>query len=342
MRELLVVGGPPSTGSGRTVSGSAATTGSGGTETPRAAPLWIPACAEMTRAGEGDAGVVDGGGPPSSALRTGFDRLRANGFGRRAFGGEWGMRWGGRRPARRPSGFLPSQECRVRGRVMRGLLVVVGPFDRLRANGFGKRSFGGEWGMRWRMEMPRASPLWIPAFAGMTRAGEGDAGVAGGGGPLRQAQGERIWEARLRWGVGDAMADGGAPRFAPLDSCLRRNDARGGVRAGEGWWCRRALRQAQGERTREARVRWGVGVRWGTETSCAASLWFPAFTGMTRAGEGDAGVAGGGGPPSTGSGRTDFGGAPSVGSGGGMGDGDAPRGAPLDCCLRRNDACGGG
>ena len=41
--------------------------------------------------------------------RTGFDRLRANGFGRRAFGGEWGMRWG-TETAPRPSGFLPSQE----------------------------------------------------------------------------------------------------------------------------------------------------------------------------------------------------------------------------------------
>ena len=51
-------------------------------------------------------------------------------------------------------------------------------------------------------------------------------------GALRQAQGERIWEGRGRWGVGDAMGDGGASRRAPLDSCLRRNDARGGVREG--------------------------------------------------------------------------------------------------------------
>ena len=50
--------------------------------------------------------------------------------------------------------------------------------------------------------------------------------------------------------VGSGGCDGGgdAPRGAPLDSCLRRNDARGGVRAGEGCWWRRALRQAQGER----------------------------------------------------------------------------------------------
>ena len=44
--------------------------------------------------GGGDAGAGGGGRPPSSALRTGFDRLRASGFGRGACGGVWGMRWG--------------------------------------------------------------------------------------------------------------------------------------------------------------------------------------------------------------------------------------------------------
>ena len=51
--------------------------------------------------GGGDAGAAGGGGPPSCALRTGFDRLRANGFGKRACGGEWGMRWGTETPPRR-------------------------------------------------------------------------------------------------------------------------------------------------------------------------------------------------------------------------------------------------
>ena len=45
--------------------------------------------------------------------------------------------------------------------------------------------------------------------------------------------------------------------------------------------------------------------------------------------------------PSTGSGRTELRGARATGSGVAMGDGDAPRRAPLDSCLRRNDAwCG--
>ena len=62
------------------------------TETPRAAPLWVPAFAGMTRAGVrgNDGGCVRGDalargvgvrwGPPSCALRTSFDRLRANGL----------------------------------------------------------------------------------------------------------------------------------------------------------------------------------------------------------------------------------------------------------------------
>ena len=100
-----------------------------------------------------------------------------------------------------------------------------------------------------------------------------------------------------------------------------------------------SLRQAQGERIWEARLWWGVGVGWGTETPRAAPLWIPAFAGMTRA-EDPLRVPSG--QASTGSGRTDLGGAPSVGSGGGMGDGDAPRRAPLDTGFRRYDGGGGG
>ena len=56
---------------------------------PRPACLWVHACAGMTRVGVcGAAGADGGGGPPSSALRTGFDRLRANGLGKRAYYGE--------------------------------------------------------------------------------------------------------------------------------------------------------------------------------------------------------------------------------------------------------------
>ena len=143
--------------------------------------------------------------------------------------------------------------------------------------------------MRWGVgdamgwETPRAAPLWIPAFAGMTRAGEG-------------------------------------------------------VRAGEGWWWRRALRQAQGERIWEARVRWGVGDAMGWETPRASPLWIPAFAGMTRAGEAPC-ECWSGQDPSTGSGRTVSGARVRWGVGV-DGVGDAPRGAPLDSCLRRNDACG--
>ena len=124
----------------------------------------------------------------------------------------------------------------VRGGPLRGALRRA--LRELRANGFGRRVCGGEWGMRWGTETPRAAPLWIPAFAGMTRVGEcGSAGAVVVEGPLRCALrtgfdrlrangfGKRV----VRWGVGDAMGDGGAPRRAPLDSCLRWNDARGGV-----------------------------------------------------------------------------------------------------------------
>ena len=80
---------------------------------------------------------------------------------------------------------------------------------------------------------------------------------------------------------------------------------------------------------------------WGRETPRAAPLpWIPAFAGTTMGVWGSARAAGGGGPPSTGSGRTDAGSAPTTGSRGCVEGGDAPRRAPLDSCLRRNDACG--
>ena len=148
---------------------------------------------------------------PSSALRTGFDRLRANGFGRRAFGGEWGCVGDGDAPRGAPalgsresgnddggcggtrwreglvSGGSPLSRAggsrtapttgvgRTRAGVMRGLLVVVGPFESLGVIGIAKRTYGLGW-----------------------RSGTHDS---------------RLW-----WG-----------RFAPLDSCLRRNVAAGGV-----------------------------------------------------------------------------------------------------------------
>ena len=190
-RGLLVVEGPlrvpsgqASTGSGRTDLGGAPTTGSGGCDGGCGGMSWRegfgsgwgPALAggrfanrPYDRGGAHEGGGVRGGcwwwRGPSSALRTGFDRLRANGFGRGAYNGEWGMRWGvwwdelargvGVRVGARSRGravreppLRPGWGARGRG-CARGLLVVEGPFDRLRANGFGKRSCRGEWGMRW-------------------------------------------------------------------------------------------------------------------------------------------------------------------------------------------------
>ena len=73
-------------------------------------PLWIPAFAGTTMGGCGAAGGVGGGGAPSSALRTGFDRLRGTVSGSGPATGSGGSDRGRRRPAPRPSGFLPSQE----------------------------------------------------------------------------------------------------------------------------------------------------------------------------------------------------------------------------------------
>ena len=186
-----------------------------GTETPRAAPLWIPAFAGMTRVGEcekdeggwasgwgpalaggrfanrpydrgraqeggGDAGAAGGGRAP-------FDRLRANGFGRGAYNGEWGMRWGTGVP-RAPHLWIPAFAGMTRvgvcGKDEGGVGVgVEGPFDRLRANGFGRGACGGVWGMRWGTETPCASPLpWVPARAGTTMGGVvGCVGARGSG-----------------------------------------------------------------------------------------------------------------------------------------------------------------
>ena len=163
----------------------------------------------------GPVGAAGGGGP--------FDRLRANGFWKPR------VRWGvgdamGDRGAPRRAPALGSRES--------------GNDD------------GGCGGMRWRGWLVSG---WGPALAGGrfsnrpydrggAHEGGGDAGAAGGGGApfvcpqdrLRQAQGERIWEARVPWGVGDAMGDGVAPRRAPaLGSRFHGNDdGRGGGRRG--------------------------------------------------------------------------------------------------------------
>ena len=79
---------------------------------------------------------------------------------------------------------------------MRGLVVVEGPFDRLRANGFGRGAYNGEWGIRRGAGVPRAAPLpWVPARAGTTMGRVvgcvGARGWCQGGGPLSRAGGSR-------------------------------------------------------------------------------------------------------------------------------------------------------
>ena len=86
---------------------------------------------------------------------------------------EFGSGWVARGPLSRAGGSRTAPTTgvgRTRAGVMRGLLVVEGPFeslktgfDRLRANGFGRGAGGGEWGMRSGTETPRAAPLpWVP------------------------------------------------------------------------------------------------------------------------------------------------------------------------------------
>ena len=123
--------------------------------------------------------------------------------------------------------------------------------------------------MRWG-GTPRAPPLWIPAFAGMTREGAG---------MTREGAGMTIFAGMTIGGVGD----------------------------GERCWGVGALRQAQGERGWEARVRWGGGMRWGETPRAPPLPWVPACAGTTGgwlrangfggARDGVGGCVGGGGRP---------------------------------------------
>ena len=146
--------------------------------------------------GGGDAGAAGGGGAPSCALRTGFDRLRANGFGKRACGGEWGMRWGTGTPRAAPLPWVPARA----GTTMGGVVGCVG------ARGSGQ---GG--GPLSRAGGSRTAPT-TGEFAESRGYARGPPSCAL---RLRQAQGERVWEGRVRWGVGDAM--GGVGGFCGGD-----------------------------------------------------------------------------------------------------------------------------
>ena len=184
-------------------------------------------------------------------------------------------------------------------------------------------------GARSRGRAIRESPL-RPGWGGV-------GGVRGGplrvplGQALRQAQGERIWEVRVRRGVGDAMGDGDAPRCAPaLGSRFHGNDD-GGVGVMRGLVV--VVRVPLSRDGRFANRPYGFGWRSGIHDS---SLWWgrPTLLGLLSRGttgwrgvlmRGLVVVEG----PSRGSGRTDLGGAPSVGSGGC--DGGRRRAAPSPC-----------
>ena len=153
-------------------------------------------------------------GPARAAGGGGsFDRLRANGVGRRACGGGWGMRWGWRRPAPRPSGYRLSP---VRRWGVCGSASAAGVGRGSRSGGTGDSRIApttwcGGVGDAMGVGDGGASPmpLWIPAFAGMTREG----------GP---STGSGRTDSRSAPMVGCCARGRG--------SCLRRND---------GWGCGR-------------------------------------------------------------------------------------------------------
>ncbi len=121
-------------------------------------------------------------------------------------------------------------------------------------------------------------------------------------------------------GWGDALG-GDAPRPAPLDSCLRRNDGEG-VGDGEGCWGVGALRQAQGERGCGWRLRRGGG-----GPRAAPLPWVPAFAGTTGGCRGRRGLLVGGALRQA-QGERGCGWRLRWGGGGGWGWGAAPRRAP--------------
>ena len=207
-----------------------------GWETPRAAPLWIPAFAGMTRA-EGPLRV------PLGQASTGSGRTDLGGAPSVGSGGA--MEW--ETPRASPL-WIPA---------------------------FAGMTRAGECGKDERWGRPRASPLpWVPARAGTTMGGVvgcvGARGWCQGGGPLSRAGGSRTAPTT---GVGRTRA-----------RVMRGLLVVGG-----------ALRQAQGERIWEARVRWGVGGGMGWETPRAAPLpWVPSFAGTTVGECGPARAGGGG------------------------------------------------
>ena len=256
-------------------------------------------------------------------------------------GGPWPALAGGRF-ANRPYGgeFAESWVCAG--------APFVCPQHRLRANEFGKRSCRGEWGMRWGTGVPCAAPLpWVPARAGTTMGGVvgcvGARGSGQGGGPLSRAGGSRtapttgvgrtragvmrgllVVEGPLRVPSGQASTGSGRTGLGSA-----RAVGSGGCDGGRGCLAPRPCPGFPRERERRWGVWWdalarGVRVRVGARSRGRAVREPPLRPGSLRS----RGCARG--PPScalsTGSGRTDLGGAPTTGSGGG--DGGRRRASP--------------
>ena len=133
-------------------------------------------------------------GPPSCALRTGFDRVRANGFGRGACGGEWGMRCGTETPRAAPLPWVPARA----GTTMGGVVGCVGargsgqggwPVARSRGRAVREPPLRPGWGARGRGcargLLVVEGPLRVPsgqASTGSGRTGLGGARAVGSGG----------------------------------------------------------------------------------------------------------------------------------------------------------------
>ena len=276
------------------------------------------------------------GRPPSCALRTGFDRLRANGF------------------ANGPCDGV----CRVRS-ASKSVVGGGGPAPR--------PCPAGPAAPRSPLRFPsgrtasQAPPLWIPAFAGMTVGGL----IAGMGGWWRRGEfpllrdgrfANRPYDGGVR-SAGKSVVGGGgpvpapAPRVlrspvhpsislranglqgpAPLDTGFRRYD--GGGCGDRGRWCEgvvpacevRPFDRLRANGFRSVPTVFGSrGCEWlAVGVPSPARVWVRAFTGMTRAGG-----------PSTGSGRAELRIAPTTGWGGRSagksvvgGGGPAPRPCP--------------
>ena len=306
------------------------------------------------------------------ACKRPFDRLRANGIGKRAHYGEWGSRrcdgaGGGGAPPLAPldTGFRRYDDGDVRvgkccwwrrgespaaaGRALREAPLRRGV---------------GESGMRRGLVVGVPRPASVPPFECL-RTGfdfpQGErtpphlcihvcAGMARARGPSTgSGRTEFAWSAPTAgWGSRrcDGAGGGGAPRLAPLDTGFRRYDD-GDVRANKCcWWRRGESPAAAGRALRGAPLRCvgGVGDATGVGGGDAPPL-APLDTGFRRYDDGDVRVGKcwwlwrGEGPAAAGRAlrETPLRRCGGVGDADGVGGGDAPPLAPLDTGFRRYD-----